>query len=48
MRRGPSDVPGKEIERRGSPSRTKVRPLFGTAHREGHAGFACQEAGFAV
>ena len=44
----PSRVLQRELGRRGWPNQGRVYPEFGNTHADGHAAFACSEAGIRV
>jgi carboxymethylenebutenolidase len=45
---GPSEILGPMITAKGGINRAKLYPAFGSTPADGHAGFACSEAGIAI
>lgn len=45
---GPSETLGPILTAKGGANRAKLYPPFGTTPQEGHAAFACREAGIAI
>jgi carboxymethylenebutenolidase len=42
---GPTELLGAAIRKRGAPNQSKLYPVFGTTHQQGHAAFACWDIG---